>query len=132
MSLRICSHIFLSVAPVCARQQQLQYGAGRKEEISISCRVESYPEPTSFKWAFNRSSQVVDIAQNSHSRDGWTSTLSYLPQTELDFGSLLCWAQNDVGSMKVPCVIQVVPAGKRIIVVNRMNECYYIYVWILL
>ncbi|KAA0203440.1 hypothetical protein HAZT_HAZT010522, partial [Hyalella azteca] len=41
-----------------------------------------------------------------------SSTLNYLPNNELDFGSLLCWAANDVGLMKQPCVMQIVPAAK--------------------
>ncbi|KAK3851980.1 hypothetical protein Pcinc_041417 [Petrolisthes cinctipes] len=32
--------------------------------------------------------------------------------TSLDYGTLLCWAVNDIGTQKVPCVFHIVPAGK--------------------
>uniref|UniRef100_A0A6A7G0P9 Protein turtle homolog A-like n=1 Tax=Hirondellea gigas TaxID=1518452 RepID=A0A6A7G0P9_9CRUS len=102
----------IKFAPVCSSRIQRQYGAGKKEEISITCWVDSHPAPLTFRWAFNSSNELVDMPQNTFSSHGMSSTLNYLPHTELDFGSLLCWAANDVGLMKEPCVINVVPAAK--------------------
>ncbi len=34
-----------------------------------------------------------------------------MPRTELDYGSLLCWATNSVGRQRDPCVFHLVPAG---------------------
>ncbi|KAK7083635.1 hypothetical protein SK128_026176 [Halocaridina rubra] len=32
--------------------------------------------------------------------------------TELDYGTLLCWAGNQIGQQLQPCVFHIVPAGK--------------------
>jgi hypothetical protein len=38
------------------------------------------------------------------------SSLSH--QQELDFGTILCWADNVVGQQKEPCVFHLIAAGK--------------------
>lgn len=99
--------------PVCSTNRiQKQYGAGKDEKIDVTCWVESHPTPLTFRWAFNRSSVLDNISQSSFSSHGMSSTLTYSPTNEQDFGSLLCWAANDVGLMKDPCVMQIVPAGE--------------------
>jgi hypothetical protein len=40
------------------------------------------------------------------------SILRYTPVSELDYGTLSCWAQNTIGTQTSPCVFQVVAAGK--------------------
>ena len=42
---------------------------------------------------------------------GARSVVSYTPKTEMDFGSLACWASNSVGSAALPCVYLLVPIG---------------------
>ena len=48
----------------------------------------------------------------SLNRLGQRSDLRYSPVSELDYGTLLCWATNAVGTQKVPCTFTVFPAGK--------------------
>ena len=38
------------------------------------------------------------------------SVVRYTPKTEMDFGSLVCWASNEVG-LGVPCVYHLLPIG---------------------
>ena len=33
-------------------------------------------------------------------------------QTEMDFGSLVCWATNSIGRQTQPCVFHLTPAGR--------------------
>ena len=33
-------------------------------------------------------------------------------QSEMDFGSLLCWATNSIGRQEQPCVYHLTPAGR--------------------
>jgi len=39
------------------------------------------------------------------------SVLTYQPQKEMDYGSLLCWGRNELGQQKRPCVFHLLPAG---------------------
>ena len=38
------------------------------------------------------------------------SSIRYSPRTELDYGTLLCWATNDIGRGE-PCVFTILPIG---------------------
>ncbi|KAE8739067.1 hypothetical protein FOCC_FOCC015437 [Frankliniella occidentalis] len=40
------------------------------------------------------------------------STLSYTPLSELDYGTVMCWASNRAGSQRDPCVFHIIAAGK--------------------
>lgn len=41
-----------------------------------------------------------------------TSTLTYTPVTELDYGTVMCWANNLAGRQQEPCVFHIIAAGK--------------------
>ncbi|KAL7636737.1 UNVERIFIED_CONTAM: hypothetical protein RMT77_012491 [Armadillidium vulgare] len=101
------NQLFISVKylPECQRGQQLVYGAEKNEEINASCGVQSNPPPSSYQWAFNSSSEIVPLA-DIKGENG--NRISYTPETDLNFGSLLCWAVNDVGKQKYPCVFHVI------------------------
>lgn len=43
--------------------------------------------------------------------DGHTDTRTH-SQQELDFGTIMCWADNVVGQQKEPCVFHLIAAGK--------------------
>lgn len=42
---------------------------------------------------------------------GTHSVVTYTPMTELDYGTLLCWATNKIGDQRVPCVYHIIAAG---------------------
>ena len=42
------------------------------------------------------------------------SVAQYVPMTELDYGSLLCWGINELGKQEEPCVFSILPAGMEI------------------
>ncbi|CAG0884521.1 unnamed protein product [Darwinula stevensoni] len=98
-------------SPICATGQKLVYGAGRREEIEIRCSVESIPGATAYRWSFNNSQEIVDIAQSLFTKSPEESILRYTPMTEKDYGTVLCWALNLIGNQAVPCAFHVVPAG---------------------
>ncbi|XP_071532986.1 uncharacterized protein [Panulirus ornatus] len=99
-------------APLCREGQKVVYGGGKHEELNITCSVEAHPEPTSFRWAFNSSSEVVDIPSSKFWVVGnGKSQASYTPRTHLDYGSLLCWANNDVGRQLKPCIYHIIHAS---------------------
>lgn len=41
------------------------------------------------------------------------SRLNYTPTTDLDYGTISCWAKNAIGAQRSPCTFQIVAAGKR-------------------
>ncbi|XP_071454107.1 neural cell adhesion molecule 1-like [Hetaerina americana] len=99
-------------APVCRHEKILVVGASRSEEVDIWCEVEADPPATSFRWKFNNSGETLDVAPGRFSSNGTASLLRYSPASDLDYGTLSCWAENAVGHQGAPCVYQVVAAGK--------------------
>lgn len=102
------SFFFLD-APVCKSDQKLLYGVARHEPVKVSCEVEADPSKANFTWKFNNSVESMDLQLfvSEESR----SIATYIPRTEYDYGTLLCWGRNSVGIQKEPCVFTVIPAG---------------------
>ena len=40
------------------------------------------------------------------------SALTYSPSSQQDYGTILCFANNQVGRQREPCQFHVIPAGK--------------------
>ncbi|XP_076043918.1 nephrin-like isoform X2 [Oratosquilla oratoria] len=106
-------NITIKYAPRCAVDPALR-GVGFFEHLNVTCVVDADPPNVSFTWTFNnsvRNEQGQDISSNRFSQDGLSSTLLYVPMTERDYGTLLCYASNSVGHQKVPCSFTVISAG---------------------
>ncbi|CAL8139508.1 unnamed protein product [Orchesella dallaii] len=101
-------------APVCKSHQQTVYGIARQEQAKILCDVDANPDTDlQFKWKFNNSAETIDIQQSHFQVERHRSTLTYKPMTELDYGTVLCWAIHEtIGQQKIPCVYHIIPAGK--------------------
>lgn len=107
--------IFFSpiVAPVCRPGQETVQGVGRREAAKVVCEVEANPsDNVQYKWRFNNSRETVDLSRDRYTEEGPRSTAAYTPLTPLDYGTLMCWASNEFGKQSVPCVYQVIAAGK--------------------
>ncbi|XP_054719189.1 neural cell adhesion molecule 1-A-like [Uloborus diversus] len=96
-------------SPLCKPGQKVIYGAARHEAVKVVCEVEADPKQLSFRWEFNSSSDNMQVL--TFVTDNLRSVATYIPRTEQDYGTLLCWAENSVGRQKEPCVYLVVPAG---------------------
>ncbi|CAL4166363.1 unnamed protein product, partial [Meganyctiphanes norvegica] len=59
----------------------------------------------------NTSMEVTDVPKTRSSSLRSTSTLSYTPHDQQDFGTMMCWAMNELGQQEKPCYFQIVPAG---------------------
>ncbi|KAK7035565.1 hypothetical protein SK128_010969 [Halocaridina rubra] len=107
------SPILLTVkyTPLCIERQKWTYGVGRRESVNVSCNVEAFPEAHHFRWAFNSTTELIHMPKNASSIERNRSVLAYTPLTHHDFGTLLCWAENEVGRQSDPCVYLVVPAA---------------------
>lgn len=112
-NLLIC---LISVAPVCKEDRIVVVGASRGESLNISCRVEADPPVHNFRWKFNNSGETLEVSPQRFTVPmpgdaNGISVLKYTPATELDYGTLSCWADNEVGSQAKPCLFQIVAAG---------------------
>ncbi|XP_044599511.1 nephrin isoform X2 [Cotesia glomerata] len=100
--------------PICIPDQKRIYGVARLEEAKVACRVEAYPPPNNFRWAFNNTEEMVDVPQARYrnSTRHTQSVLTYKPVTEMDYGTVLCWASNTAGQQMNACIFHIIPAGK--------------------
>ncbi|KAL5284444.1 hypothetical protein ACFFRR_006630 [Megaselia abdita] len=99
-------------APTCMPNQPRVYGVAKQEDAKIKCTVDANPPDVEFKWTFNNSAESIDVAADHITRTGTSSTVTYTPITELDYGTLLCVATNKIGRQKVPCVFHIIAAGR--------------------
>ncbi|CAH1163760.1 unnamed protein product, partial [Phaedon cochleariae] len=105
---------FLNVlyTPVCKPNQTRIYGVAKQERAQIVCQVDANPADVQFKWTFNNSADSVDVASSFIMRTGTSSVVTYTPMSELDYGTLLCYGTNKIGSQRVPCVFHIIAAGR--------------------
>ena len=98
---------------MCLRHQRTIYGVSAGEAAHISCRVDAHPPAEAFTWSFNTSNGGMDLPKEQYTNQGSASLLTYKPKDQMDYGTVLCLAENLVGRQVVPCVYHVIPAGKR-------------------
>ncbi|XP_048507563.1 hemicentin-2-like isoform X2 [Athalia rosae] len=116
--------------PVCKEgKSEVVVGALKQETVSLVCAVESRPPPLTFHWTFNNSGELVEVAQSRYPNVQSPGTpsiaeslreyqrfhgsrLNYTPATEMDYGTVACWASNQVGRQRTPCLFQVIAAGR--------------------
>lgn len=110
-------------APTCKANQTRVHGVAKQEKANISCQVEANPPDVQFRWTFNNSAESLDVASAHIARSGTSSVVSYTPMTELDYGTLLCWASNRIGHQRVPCVFHIIAAGIIIVISGSSNSC---------
>ncbi|XP_071037315.1 neural cell adhesion molecule 2 isoform X1 [Parasteatoda tepidariorum] len=105
------NEVFLRVkyAPVCSLNLRRVYGVGRLEAVRVLCELEADPPNLEFHWRFNISDRNLDISDFTSS--GKESVATYIPRSDDEYGTLSCWATNDVGWQKEPCMFSIVPAG---------------------
>ncbi|XP_003703425.2 neural cell adhesion molecule 1 isoform X1 [Megachile rotundata] len=116
--------------PVCKEgRSEVVVGALKQETVSLVCSVESHPAPLTFHWTFNNSGELVEVPHSRYShvpapgtpsvaeslkeyQQFHGSRLNYTPATEMDYGTVACWASNQVGKQRAPCLFQVIAAGR--------------------
>nr|XP_031846620.1 uncharacterized protein LOC116433066 [Nomia melanderi] len=115
----ICKHVLNSAGwrhqnatPPPLNVPEEVHGASKHETISLVCEVEAIPTTISFQWTFNSSGDLTDIPSTKFTNEGTSSRLTYTPSSDMDYGTLGCWASNVVGLSKQPCLYQVIATGK--------------------
>ncbi|PZC81801.1 hypothetical protein B5X24_HaOG212015 [Helicoverpa armigera] len=105
--------LLVRYAPVCAERRDGElFGALKQETVSLHCSVDANPALVSFHWTFNNSGEQTELPPKLYSSHGHTSTLNYTPTTDMEYGTLACYGENAVGQQKVPCLFQLVAAGR--------------------
>ncbi|XP_015589741.1 protein turtle homolog B isoform X2 [Cephus cinctus] len=105
-------YLNVTFAPTCKSNQTRIHGVAKQEKANIMCKVDANPSEVQFRWTFNNSAESIDVAAGHIAMAGTSSIVSYTPMTELDYGTLLCWATNSIGHQRVPCVYHIIPAGR--------------------
>ncbi|XP_023317761.1 protein turtle [Trichogramma pretiosum] len=105
-------------APTCKPNQNKYHGVAKQEKASVTCQVDANPPEVDFHWTFNNSAESVNLEQKHVKSQGITSTASYTPMIEMDYGTLLCWARNRIGHQQTPCAYHIIPAGRPDVVHN--------------
>lgn len=118
----------IAVAPVCRPGQQRVIGVARQETARVVCEVEANPPDVTFFWRFNNSGDPIDIPSAEFTVDRTRSIEAYTPQHEHDYGTLLCWAKNGLGTQNIPCIYHIIPAGKITYIEHVFNRYSYHYV----
>ena len=99
--------------PECENDTVTVLRAPLHRHTEVPCRVRAEPASgLSFRWAFHSVGEVeeVDIpGAQIMVTDGLSSVVDYVPRTSLDYGSLLCWAQTEVGEQTRPCRVELQP-----------------------
>ncbi|XP_035725896.1 hemicentin-1-like isoform X1 [Vespa mandarinia] len=116
--------------PVCKEgKSEVVVGALKQETVSLVCAVESHPPPLTFHWTFNNSGELMEMPHSRYSHASVAGTpsvveslkeyqqfhgsrLNYTPTTEMDYGTVACWATNQVGKQRSACLFQVIAAGR--------------------
>ncbi|CAG9789167.1 unnamed protein product [Diatraea saccharalis] len=101
----------ISYAPMCEVNETGVYGALEYETIQLQCSVNSSPPPSSFMWIMDSLGEQTQIPSNLFTTSGLSSTLRFTPTSETDFGTVLCIANNSVGTQVIPCRYELVAAG---------------------
>ncbi|XP_070493801.1 neural cell adhesion molecule 2 [Chironomus tepperi] len=99
-------------SPVCANDREELLGALKHETLQLKCEVEASPPAESFHWTFNSSGEQTELTSQLQTTESGWSRLNYTPTSDLDYGTISCWARNVIGQQKTPCVFQIVAAGR--------------------
>lgn len=97
---------------MCIQDKEELYGALKQETVILRCRVDANPSVVAFHWTFNNSGDLTEVPASRFSNEMSTSHLNYTPMSDMEYGTLSCWGENEVGYQKSPCVFQIVAAGR--------------------
>ena len=84
----------------------------RHDTVNITCQVSAQPDNVTFKWQFNSSGAILELADTRAISEGTFSLLPYSPASPGDYGLLLCSASNLIGDQRAPCVINITEPSK--------------------
>ena len=69
----------------------------------------------------------MDLPKDQYTNQGSASLLTYKPKDQMDYGTVLCLAENLVGRQVVPCVYHVIPAGKYYYNIHKFTKLSFLF-----
>ncbi|KAF5299126.1 hypothetical protein FQR65_LT09484 [Abscondita terminalis] len=104
--------LIVRYAPICAQEREELFGALKQETVMLKCQVDANPAIVTFHWTFNNSGDLTEVPASRFTSELTTSRLNYTPVSDMEYGTLSCWGDNEVGYQRNPCVFQIVAAGR--------------------
>ncbi|XP_064485397.1 B-cell receptor CD22-like [Ornithodoros turicata] len=106
------NELFLRVLyePECARSSDDYITGSINDIIKVPCKISAEPSDVKFHWLFKSSTGTNVTTRNltSNYNSSSNGVLLYSPKIAADFGTIHCWAENEIGKMKKPCVFHIV------------------------
>ncbi|XP_023341869.1 protein turtle, partial [Eurytemora carolleeae] len=91
--------------PVCEKIHH-SLVARKGERRLYECPVTSNPKPFKYRWSLQAGGVVRILEHESRTPDIWFS-----PNTDSDYGALVCWGENTLGVQQSPCIINLIQTG---------------------
>ncbi|XP_023946116.1 nephrin-like [Bicyclus anynana] len=100
--------------PICRKREIKMIGAALQEPSRVECDVDAFPPPDTFEWTLNSSAGPIKVNPDRFTVDAkiGKSVLTYIPVSDIDYGTLLCRATNLAGHQISPCVYTLLPATR--------------------
>ncbi|CAH2092441.1 unnamed protein product [Euphydryas editha] len=100
--------------PICRKREIKLIGAALQEPSKVECEVDAFPPPTTYEWTLNNSAGSIKVDSDRftvNEKEG-KSVLTYVPVSDIDYGTLACRATNLAGQQISPCVYTLLPATR--------------------
>ena len=73
-----------------------------------------------FHWQLNGSERSYASPGAPSGEGRLTSKYTFVGTLDKDYGSLLCWANNTIGTQEEACIFNIIPAGEYFISKNNL------------
>lgn len=104
---------YVSVSPVCATNEVTIIGGSIEEVLHIRCHVAADPTNVTISWQFTSSEKSHPLTTgNFRFLNDTVSELVYKVNSDRDYGTVTCSADNVIGRQVDACIFQIVPAGE--------------------
>ncbi|XP_013147686.1 PREDICTED: nephrin-like [Papilio polytes] len=91
------------------------------EDVYFECNVKANPKatklswykgPTAFVWTLTTSAGHTELQPSLYTMYNFSSVLRYTPLSNMDYGTISCFAVNAAGRQDTPCLYKIVPADR--------------------
>ena len=74
-----------------------------------------------FHWQLNGSERTYSTPGENSKGEHLASRYTFVGTADKDYGSLMCWANNSVGTQLEACIFNIIPAGKIHLISSRTS-----------